>query len=113
MSTATDTANAKPRYELPMRMEDRRRVKLLTGHVAAPTLYATGWWLIESEPGTEEFLFSHDPRAREIIAKHNELWRAKHGDAAADEFQAAHERWCARVANANRRRAGVDHATDA
>ena len=97
------TATAAPRAEIPMQHENRKRMKLLTGHVAAPTLLSMGWWLIEAEPGTEEFLFSHDPAAREIIERHNALYREKHGDAAADEFEAAHARWCARVAAAHDR----------
>jgi len=100
MPTATETETTPPRYELPHRMEDRRRLKLLTGHWACPVPLVLGWWMIEAAPDTEEYLFSHDPAAREIIDRHNALYRAKHGDAVADEFQAAHDRWCARVAAA-------------
>ena len=103
----------KPRVvEMPTRMEDRRRIKLLTGHTAAPVLWSMGWWLIEEEPGSEIFMFSHDPDARAIIERHNALWREKHGDAAADEYDAAHARLCARVRAAEHREGDADAIND-
>jgi len=48
--------------------------KLLTGHLAKPTLPVLGYWLIETEPGSEVFLFSHDPLAKDIMKRHNELY---------------------------------------
>lgn len=68
-------------------------ITLLTGHRVRETLAATGFYLVESSPGEDVWLFSHDPVAREIVAEHNRRWKAKHGKAAADAEEAAHARW--------------------
>jgi len=82
--------------------------RLLTGHTVASTLPCMGWYLISVEPGSEIFMFSSDPDARAIIARHNALFRAKHGDAAADAEDAAHAAVCARVREINRERGYIE-----
>ena len=57
-------------------------------------------------------MFSSEPAARAIIARHNALFRAKHGDAAADAEDAAHARLCARVREHNRKRGFTDAEID-
>lgn len=89
-------------------MKDRKRMKLMTGHTAAPTLPCMGWWLIESEPGSDIFMFSHEMDAKEIMREHNRLWAEKHGaDAVALEDQ-AHAAVCARVREHNRKLDSTD-----
>ena len=93
-------------------MKDRKRMKLMTGHIAAPTLPSMGWWLISVEPGSDIFMFSHEPDAVEIMREHNRLWAEKHGaDAVALEDE-AHARLCARVREHNRKCGFTDAEID-
>ena len=93
-------------------MKDRKRIKLMTGHTAAPTLPCMGWYLVEIPAHSQRFSFSYQPEARAIIARHNALFRAKHGDAAADAEDAAHARLCARVREHNRKCGFTDAEID-
>ena len=93
-------------------MKGRKRMKLMTGHIAAPTLPCMGWWLIETEPGSDIFMFSHEPDAVEIMREHNRLWASKHGADAVAQEDEAHAAVCARVREINRERGFTDAEID-
>lgn len=52
-------------------------VVLLTGHRCRRTMPMLGWWLVESAPGENVFLFGFDPEAQAIMAEHNRRWLAQ------------------------------------
>lgn len=56
------------------------RMMLLNGHQARQ-MYGFGW-LIETEPGSNVFLFPHDEEARRIMDDHNALYFKQHGGCA-------------------------------
>lgn len=74
MNTEVKTETPRRRY-----LKGAVRGELLTGHRVAPVLGCLGYYLVETEPGSEVYMFSHEDDAIAIVTEHNrlaeELWQ--------------------------------------
>jgi len=91
----------------------RTTFRTLNGHLVCPTLPVNGWWMVETEPGSQVFNFGTTPDAMAVMREHNWLWAAKHGDDAVAEEVAKHALWVERVRQINRERGFTDAEIDA